>query len=181
MQWLRKISHIKLLKWVPRFNPIYDAYFAPLKDKHHYWFGVLLIVRGILLVIFTSTYTVNPSINLILLLMTASLLHFYANYHRVYKNRAAQLTESFFLLLLILVGGSGILEEGARLVVVYVSIAVGFLAFCGLILWNMFIQIHYKIMSFKAERELISLAQEVQEVSNSEPLLNKTIISINMT
>ena len=26
VQWLRKISHLKLLKWVPKFNPIYDAH-----------------------------------------------------------------------------------------------------------------------------------------------------------
>ena len=41
MQWLRRKSHLKLLNWVPRFNPVYDAYFAPLKDKHHYWFCLL--------------------------------------------------------------------------------------------------------------------------------------------
>ena len=119
MQWLRKKSHLKQLKWVPRLNPVFDAYFGPLKDKHHYWFGVLLMVRGTLLVIFTSTYTVNPNINFLLLLMAAALLLFYTNYHRVYKNKAVQLTETLFSLNLVLVGGSVILEEGAKYVIVY--------------------------------------------------------------
>ena len=48
MQWLWKISHLKLLRWIPSLKPVYDA---PLKDKHHYWFGILLLVRGILFVV----------------------------------------------------------------------------------------------------------------------------------
>ena len=37
IQWLRRISHLRFLRWINRF---YDAHFAPLKHKHHYWFGV---------------------------------------------------------------------------------------------------------------------------------------------
>ena len=133
VQWLRKKSHLKLLKWVPKFNPIYDAHLAPLKDKHHYWFGILLIVRGVLLVILTLTYTVYPKINYIVLLIIASLLLFYSNYHRVYKNILVQLNESFFLLLLILISGTGILEEQTRRIIVYASVGVGLLVFCGMI------------------------------------------------
>ena len=86
------------------------------------------------------------------------------------------------MLILVLVGVSGILKEDAKRVVVYASIAVGFFAFCGLVSWNVLIQICYKIRSSKAERELASLDQEIQhENSNSDqPLLSKTIISIKM-
>ena len=58
VQWLRKISHLKLLKWIPMLNPIFDAHLAPLKDKHHYWFGFLLVVRGILLATLALTYAI---------------------------------------------------------------------------------------------------------------------------
>ena len=138
VQWLRKMSHLKLLKWVPKFNPIYDAHFAPLKDKHHYWFGVLLIVRGILLIILTLTYTVYPKINYIVLLVTASLLLIYSNYHRVFKNRLVQLNENFFLFLLIILGGTGVLEEQTRRIVVYASVGVGLLVFCGIVIRRSF-------------------------------------------
>ena len=40
MQWLRSVDHHGPLKFIARYKPLYDAYFAPLKDKHHYWFGV---------------------------------------------------------------------------------------------------------------------------------------------
>ena len=138
VKWLRKMSHLKLLKWVPKFNPIYDAHLAPLKDKHQYWFGVLLIVRGVLLVIFTLTYTVYPKISYIVLLITASLLLFYSNYHRLYKDRLVQLNESFFLFLLILISGTGILGEQTRRIIVYTSIGVGLLVFCGMIVGRLF-------------------------------------------
>ena len=141
MQWLRKKSDHKILKWVSKFSPIYDAYFAPLKDKHHYWFGALLIARGTLLVIFTSTFSVYPKVNYILLMMTTTLLVCFANYHRVYKNKLVQLNENFFLLLLVFVGGTGILEEEARIIATYTTIAVGFVGFCGAIIANKILQI----------------------------------------
>ena len=119
MQWVRKISHFKLLKWIPRLNPLYDSYFAPLKDKHHYWFGVLLIIRCALLITFTATNTVDPSINHLVVLITAAVLLCYANYHRVYTNKAVQLNENLFLLLLVLIGGSGILSETEKFAVTY--------------------------------------------------------------
>ena len=44
-------DHYKPLKLIVRYKPIFDAYFGPLKDKHHYWFGVLFLAQGVLLVI----------------------------------------------------------------------------------------------------------------------------------
>ena len=38
IQWLRRFSHLRVLKWIPKFNPVFDAHLAPLKDKYHYWF-----------------------------------------------------------------------------------------------------------------------------------------------
>ena len=135
IQWLRKKSgDTILLRWVARFIPVYDVHLKPLRHKHHYWFGTLLIVREALLIIFTSTYTVYPNINFILLLMISSLLLCYFNYHRVYRERVVQINENFFLLLLVIVGASGILEQQARHVVTYASIGVGILGFCGLII-----------------------------------------------
>ena len=132
------MSHLKLLKWVPKFNLIYDAHLAPLKDKLHYWFGVLLIVQGVLLIILTLTYTVYPKINYIVLLITASLLLFYSNYHRVHKNQLVQLNESFFFFLLILIGTTGILEEQTRRIIMYASVGVGLLVFCGILVRQLF-------------------------------------------
>ena len=57
MQWLRSVDHHGPLKFIGRYKPLYDAYFAPLKDKHHYWFGLLLLSQGLLLLVSPSHCT----------------------------------------------------------------------------------------------------------------------------
>ena len=112
------------------------------------------MVRGILLVISTLTYTVYPKINYIVLLITASLLLLYSNYHRVYKNRLVQFNENFFLFLLILIGTTGILEESkTRQLIVYTIVGIGLLVFCGVIIGGRLIRCCCKMR--KIEREFI--------------------------
>ena len=48
MQCLRRIDHYRGLRFIGRYKPFYDAHFGPLNDRHHYWFGLLLLVRGVL-------------------------------------------------------------------------------------------------------------------------------------
>jgi len=62
MQWLRRTPNSMVSRWITRYKPVFDAYCAPLKDKHHYWFGVPLLVRGILLLVLSSTANLNPAI-----------------------------------------------------------------------------------------------------------------------
>ena len=130
-------SHLRPFKWVPRLTPVYDAYFAPLKDKHHYWFGVLLVTRCILLIILMATYTTYPTVNYVLLVVINALLLGYGNYFRVYKDKYVQFSESFFFLHLILVGGAGVLDKSVRHNVVRASIIIVLIAFCGLVIWNL--------------------------------------------
>ena len=154
MQWIQRRSHFGLFKWVPRLTPVYDAYFAPLKDKHHYWFGVLLVTRCILLIILMATYTTYPTVNCVLLVVINALLLGYGNYFRVYKDKYVQFSESFFFLHLILVGGAGVLDESMRHNVVCTSIIIVLIAFCGLVIWNLRVYIktdHWK--RWKTKRE----------------------------
>ena len=64
---------------INRFIPFYDAYFAPLKDKHHYWFGTLLLVRIAILVSFTVISSTFPLLSLLILLLTSLVLLFYTS------------------------------------------------------------------------------------------------------
>ena len=152
MQWLQKISHLKLLRWIPRFKPVYDAYFAPLKDEHHYWFGILLLVRGVLLVVFAS---VHPDVNNFLLLIVSALLLCYANYNRVYKARQVQYAENFFLINLIVIGGSKVVSQDMTHATVYVSIFLTFTGFCGVVIWNAVVQIFFKLRNVTADETTI--------------------------
>ena len=60
-QPLGRVSHLRPLKWINKLVPVYDAYFYPLKDNHSYWFGTMLLVRGIVL---TVTSVANPEMNI---------------------------------------------------------------------------------------------------------------------
>ncbi len=105
MQWLRRASHLRLLSWMMRYHPVYDAYFAPLKHKHHYWFGVLLLARGLLLVTFASTFGISGSVNLLLLLVLAVTLLLYMTLVQPYKSKAVLLFQSTYLANLVLLSG----------------------------------------------------------------------------
>ena len=73
-QPLRRVSHLRPLKWINKLAPVYDAYFSPLKDKHRYWFGAMLLVRGVLLVLLTVTSVENPELNVFALFLFIAFL-----------------------------------------------------------------------------------------------------------
>ena len=105
MQWLRRLRQRGILKWIMRFNPLYDAHFAPLKSKHHYWFGALLLARGVLLVTFASSFAVPQDINLFLLLILVVFLVYYMVLNHPYKNRGTLILHSSYLINLIVLSG----------------------------------------------------------------------------
>ena len=142
MQWLRRLSHLKLLKWITKFHPFYDAYFAPLKPKHHYLFGLLLLIRGILQVMFSSTFAIPQYINLLLLLVIGVLLLVYVAYIHPYKSKVILILEISFLLNVTLLSGFFIFASTQsnnmltlQAVSVGLSTGIVFLQFCGIIVY----------------------------------------------
>ena len=140
MQWLRRLPRCKLTNLIMRFHPVYDAYFAPLKHKHQYWFGVLLLARVILLLTFVSTFAIPQYINLLLLLIVGAMLTFYVAVVQPYKSTATLLLQSTFFINLNLLAGFVIvsslskqptLQTGA----VGLSTGVAFVQFCGTVLY----------------------------------------------
>ena len=142
MQWMRRMSYSKASKWITRYKPVIDAYFAPLKDQHHYWFGILLLTRGILLLVSSLTANINPAVSLFLLLVVATLLLCYMNYKQVYKRKFVLILESAFLInLLFLTGGTmyyySDVGGSQRAILVYISIGIAFMKFCGIIVLSL--------------------------------------------
>ena len=141
MQWLRIVSHLRFLTWIEQFIPISDANTAPLKHKHQYWFGILLLVRGVLLLIATSSFGIPYAINLLILLVFATLLLFYTNLMQVYKNSGNLLLDSSFNINLIILSGVFILtytqphSEKLQTIAVGISTGCAFLQFCGIVLY----------------------------------------------
>jgi hypothetical protein len=156
MQWLRRIDHYRPLKLIAKFKPVYDAYFAPFKDTHHYWFGVLLLAQGALLLISSLLLSIYPNVSLLMLCSIIILMLCYLNFVRIYKRNVTILMESSFYVNLIL-STAGMLhfekETIEQEILLSLSIGIAFLTFCAIIAWNL---ISWKLKKYcnKAERSL---------------------------
>ena len=95
-RWLRKVPCLT------RFLPIFDSYFAPIKFKHHYWPGVLLIARAFLylmkIIFFEHQATFALLITSVLLLSFTSVVY-------SYRSRIVFLLHCAFLANLIILSG----------------------------------------------------------------------------
>ena len=145
MQWLRKKSHLRCLRWITRFHPVYDAYLASLRHEHQYWFGVLLLARGILLVAFTSCCTIPQTINLLALFIIAMVLFFYITITQPYKSRTVHILHSSFLANLIVLSGFTIFthtrdnRQQLQAIAFGISAGVAYLQFCGILFYKLVI------------------------------------------
>ena len=139
IQWLRRFSHLRILKWISKFNPVFDAHLAPLKDKHHYWFGTLLILRGVLLIIFTLTSADYPETNLLLLFIATMVLFFHLLYFQFYKSKVTLLLESLSFTNLILVAGCSLYVgavRGNQSALINISVSIVVVQFCAVVVWH---------------------------------------------
>lgn len=106
--FLKGKSHKRPLRWINKWKPFYDAYFGPLKVQHQYWVGMLLVLRGIILVIFATTSSTFPNVNLVVTISVSALVLLYAGHVKfVYESKYLSLLESsFFVNLIVLYTGT---------------------------------------------------------------------------
>ena len=141
-QLLQKVSHISIFKWVTKLKPYFDAHFAPYKPSHRYWFGVLLITRGILLVTFSSTFAIPKNTNLLLLLTLGIALLLYVAIVQPYKNKFILIIQSSFLAnilflnVFVLYAQTHTNKHTIQTTAVGISIGVAFFQFCGIVIRN---------------------------------------------
>ena len=105
-QCLQRCNILKIGRFTARMKPFFDAHYGPFKDRHRYWFGVLLIARTIPLLVdaFTplSSSTITP---LSTIAVTGALLMYS---FVVYKKWYVSLSEGLFLLNLLFLSGSAL-------------------------------------------------------------------------
>ena len=137
-QWLRTQTHRKGLRWL---KPFLDSYYGPFKDKHHYWVGVLLVVRGVLFVFFAYFFAIEDNVNLLLTIVSSIALLALTGtsaYKTVY---VSILENSFFLDLGVLAAGTFYIrhvvqdssQANSQEALVATSVGFAFLKFCGII------------------------------------------------
>ena len=141
-QLLQKVSHFRIFKWITNQQPFFDVHFAPFKPSHRYWFGVLLLARGVLLVAFSSSFAAPKNANLLLLLIAILLLLLYMAVVQPYKNKIVLTIESSFLANILLLSAFTLYAEtqenqhAIQRAAVGISIGVAFLQFCGIVVCN---------------------------------------------
>ena len=148
-QCFQRIETDRFRKWMLRLKPFLDAYSGPMKDKHRYWIGILLLARVILLLVFSLNSTNDHSVNLlalstvaVLLLMSANNLPSGNSYRSrrigsCYKKWYLSLLEtSFFFNLVILAAATSYvsLSGGNQRIVAYTSVSIAFCQFIGMAL-----------------------------------------------
>ena len=74
IQHLQRHSGSWPLRWVQRTKPLLDTYTGPYKDKYRFWTGLLLLVRVVLFLATAVNTLGDPSLNLLLIIVTANCL-----------------------------------------------------------------------------------------------------------
>ena len=140
MQWLRSVDHLGPLKFIGRYKPLYDAYFAPLKDKYHYWFGLLLLSQGLLLLVLSLTLYTLPEISVLLLLTVSIFPLCYVISVRPYKQMSVVLLEgSFMVNFIVLAVGYLYFRDNKKGMIILLSLSMtaALVEFCGIVVWNL--------------------------------------------
>ena len=141
-QGIHRMTSYRVRQWMLKLKPFLDAYFAPMKHKHCYWVGVLLLVRGILFLVFAVTPTNSSNIDLLATVITVCVLVGYLAYTgRVYQKRYLTLLEIFdFVNLGVLAAGTLYVRStnGDQAAPVYTCVGLVFVQFMGILLFHTF-------------------------------------------
>ena len=133
IQYLQHWSSYRALFWVKKLKPLFDAYTGPYKDRHRYWTGLLLLVRIVLFLIFSTNTQGSADVNLLAITVTVfSLFMHGVVVGTVYKTWSLNCIEySYFLNLGILSTATlytTVIGQG-QLIFSYTLISVAFTQF----------------------------------------------------
>ena len=160
IQWLQKISHYKLLFWVVKLQPLFDAYTGPYKIKHRYWTGLLLLVRVFLYLIFSINTLGDPAINLLSTVVVVTCLLAYTSLvGGVYKVRWIHFLETAFLLNSVILPAATLYQINSTAAIVsitYTSTGIAFVLFIAIIIYHL----EQKITQMKKVQIIINTAKE---------------------
>ena len=141
-QGIHRMTSYRVRQWMLKLKPFLDAYFAPMKHKHSYWVGVVLLARGILFLVFAVTPTNSSNIDLLATNITVCVLVGYLAYvGRVYQKKYLTLLEIFdFINLGVLSAGTLYvrLTNGDQAALVYTCVGLVFAQFMGILLFHAF-------------------------------------------
>ena len=135
-QWLHRCNSRRISHMMMKIKPFLDAHYGPLKDKHRYWFGALLLVRAIILLISALLPATRTHLILLCILVCAVALTYFGQ--MVYHNPIVSAFDSAPFVNLALLAGCTSTAVGDPAVAAYVLIGILFAQFIGLVLFKIF-------------------------------------------
>ena len=157
-QCMQRLSNMRILSWVTKLQPLFDAYTGPYKIKHRYWTGLLLLVRVCLFLVFSLNTIGNRMINLLAVCIAMScLLAYLSLVGGVYKQWWLNVIETAFILnLLILSLGSFYqINTGSSIKPVsYTSTGIAFVLFIGILIYHITLKVTKTIFGQKIKSKL---------------------------
>ena len=94
-QQLQACSGHRLFQWVNQLKPVFDAYAGPYKDRYRFWTGMLLLVRTLLILLFTINYDRLVDVKLLIISVVSCAL-LMAQSNSIYKKWPCNFLEAFF-------------------------------------------------------------------------------------
>ena len=172
-QWLLK-SNRRILSWVnkPQIRSFLDAYYAPYKENHRYWPGMLLVLRHVMLLVYDTTFFTDGSTNLLIVSAAALGLAVWAWIGKqVYRNKYLDILEGSFIFNLGLLAAATYhvrQTSGNQAAVVYTSVSVAFATFIGIVAYHAFQQLKHRGYCLTCWKNIRSKNYTIQD--NSENL-----------
>ena len=177
IQCLQYRSRYRILAWVRRLKPLFDAYTGPYKDKHRYWPGLLLVVRVVLFHVFSVNVFGDPAISLLTIIVTTFCIYFSTiTFGGIYKNIALNIIEySFFLNLGILSSATlfTTLTDRDQTAVVYTSVAIAFATFMIITFYHILMRVTKEQQRQRFTKWVISKLKTIKSPVKGKKYQNK--------
>ena len=138
IQCLRRKSDMKVLFWVNKLKPLFDAYTGPYKDKYHFWTGFLLMVRILLFIAIAANTTKGEVLSLVLILTTTAVLFVFIQ-PGIYKWWPLNIVEAFTYANLSVLAAVTLYDlrfNYTNNVAINSCVGSMFLLFCGIIVYH---------------------------------------------
>ena len=181
IQCMQRLSNKRVLSWVAKLQPLFDAYTGPYRIKHRYWTGLLLLTRVCLFLVFSLNTIGNRMINLLATCIAMScLLAYLSLVGGVYKLWWLNVIETAFILNLLILSSGSLYQINAGSSIKPISytstsIALGF--FIGILIYHVIIKLTKTKLGQRAKSKFTDCLQSLTNVKSRDQ--NRLNYSLN--